>query len=70
VSGIIAASISGGCTVLAVAISGWLQLHATGKVHTLVNNRSEKQDLRIEQLTNTLKDSGTDIPNRPSLSEE
>jgi hypothetical protein len=39
---------------------------ATTMVHTLVNNRSDKQDARIEDLTTALATSDTEIPPRRS----
>lgn len=35
-------------------------------VHTLVNNRSDRQDKRIEQLTSTLTSHGVDVPAKPN----
>ena len=35
-------------------------------VHTLVNNRSDQQDQRIEQLTGTLNTAGVDVPPNPA----
>jgi len=32
------------------------------EVHDLVNNRSDRQDQRIEQLTDALNDSDTEVP--------
>lgn len=38
---------------------------AVGEVHTLVNNRSEKQDIRIEQLTKVIEGSlDSEVPDR------
>jgi hypothetical protein len=64
-SEIIASVISGTLTVAAVGLSGYFQLRATGKVHTLVNNRSAVQDTRIEQLTKALTGNDVEVPDRP-----
>jgi hypothetical protein len=38
-------------------------------VHTLVNNRSDRQDARIEQLTGTLTGADVPVPPRPGADE-
>lgn len=52
-------------TLLAV-VAGVLQGRKNGSsisnVHELVNNRSQQQDRRIEQLTSTITDAGEDVP--------
>jgi hypothetical protein len=37
-----------------------------GEVHQLVNARSDKQDKRIDQLTDALDQSDTAVPDRPN----
>lgn len=37
-----------------------------GEVHELVNDRASKQDDRIDQLTDALQDSDTEVPDRPA----
>jgi len=37
----------------------------TKQVHTLVNDRSTKQDQRIEQLVSTIESSNKDVPKHP-----
>jgi hypothetical protein len=39
--------------------------NGVGDVHDLVNNRSQQQDDRIEQLGQTLTDSGVKVPPKP-----
>jgi hypothetical protein len=52
--------------IVVIAVLGFLSnRRGIGKVHTLVNDRSQKQDLRIEQLTHSLTESGTDVPDLP-----
>lgn len=56
-------------TVLVGIISGRkAKSQVTGQVsqvHELVNNTADKQVKRIEQLTKTLQDSNTNIPESP-----
>jgi len=40
---------------------------AVAQVHELVNNRSDRQDGRIDQLTRTLTDAGVVVPPTPRV---
>ena len=58
-------------TALVGVIRGLRQSKQNGtdiaQVHELVNDRSDKQDARIEQLTGTLTDADVAIPDRPKV---
>jgi|HubBroStandDraft_1064217.scaffolds.fasta_scaffold15366_5 hypothetical protein len=64
-------------TALITAVKGVIPLlrtaretkAAVGEVHELVNNRSDRQDARIEQLEHGLRDAGSAVPDRPALPE-
>jgi hypothetical protein len=66
-------TISGQAVVLAGSVLGFAATRRSvgrvrrdvGQVHELVNNRSDRQDARIEQLSGTLTDAGVDVPKLP-----
>jgi hypothetical protein len=73
-------TLTGQAVVLAGAVLGYLATRRSvgrvrddvgqvrddvGQVHELVNNRSDRQDQRIEQLSGTLTDAGVDVPGAP-----
>jgi hypothetical protein len=55
---------------LATAVTTYLSTRRRiDDVHTLVNNRSDRQDARIDQLTGTLTGADVPVPPRPGLDE-
>ncbi len=63
-------------TAIVAMVTAWLSLKnkssiksarsAINEIHILVNNRSEIQDRRIEQLTKVIRESaGVEVPDRP-----
>ena len=56
-------SIVSGVVTLGLAWIGYLRLKAQGaSTHTLVNARSDRQDIRIDQLTRSLTAGGVEVP--------
>lgn len=53
-------------TTAAITIVLLITRRNVREVHDLVNSRSEKQDVRIEQLSLALRDAHIGIPNRLS----
>jgi hypothetical protein len=55
-----------GVAAVISALGSWRSTRANrdaiGEVHTLVNDRSNKQDARIEQLTATATHAGVEVP--------
>jgi hypothetical protein len=66
-------TVTGQAVVLAGAILGYLATRRSvgrvrrdvGQVHELVNDRSDRQDQRIDQLTGTITGAGLDVPRPP-----
>jgi hypothetical protein len=59
-------TVTGNAVVLVGAILGYLSTRKrVERVHRLVNNRSDRQDGRIDQLTATLTKAGVDVPKKP-----
>jgi hypothetical protein len=55
---------------LATAVTTYLSTRRRiDDVHTLVNNRSDRQEARIDQLTGTLTGADVPVPPRPGLDE-
>lgn len=66
---VVAAIITGVCVIAAQAVSAWVQLRATGRVHVLaqetqhlVNSTAEAAQARNDQLVRQLVNSGTEVP--------